>query len=224
MATKSAKKGAETEINRLRAQVRELQAQLAGNDPDRESRAAEDSVDDSRPEKYRRVADDATNAATDLPVRLMDEASKFTRGLTFATLEQLRFAGNVLQEFADEVISRNQPDSSTSGKSADEGGKRRRTITGLATDLPADLSSGFLRALNRSLDMPGAAVDRFHESYRQTEEEAEPSLSRVRRTQSRTTSGTRRTSKASRLKTRRSTSPISAARQEEPAEESAPTT
>lgn len=216
--TKSAKKGAEAEINRLRAQVRELQSELSGNDPNRRESAGRDEDDEPRPAKYRRAANEATTVATELPVRVMDEVAKLARGFTYAYLEQLRVAGDVLQTFADEVILRNRPQTSRSrSRSAGNGESeeyRRPTMTGLASSLPADLASGYFRALNRSLDIIGDSVDRFSEVYHETEEEAEPTLSRTRKSRSNELPvSPKRKSRASRSRRARSRkSPISAAR------------
>lgn len=273
MATKSARKGAETEINRLRTQVRELQAQLSrvdtDEDDDRNDERDEDrdrgrDRDDGRfvrTESYRRAADDATETARDLPVRMMDEVSKLARGLTFAYLEQLRTAGEVLITFANEVTSRNQSEGRRSeGRSRQQGGRSRqeesrrsrsreqeresdreeegsersrgrgRTITTMATDLPADLTSGFFSALNRSLDLPGRSIERFQSVYRETEEQGEPTMrdrdresergrDRERRSQRGASARfeSRRTAKGPRFRARRTEtrqSPIAAEREE----------
>jgi hypothetical protein len=243
MATTAAKKGAEAEINRLRAQVRELQAQMARAEAD-----VDDQGDDRDDEDgdggisdlgLGRAAGKATDTAADLSVRVMDEVGKLARGLTFAYLEQLSAAGEVLTTFADEVMTRNRPDSGRRSESrssrrenernsssldeeerdSDNSRRGRRTITGLATDLPADISSGFLRAFNRSLDIPSRAVERFQSVYRETEEKAEPTPSPTGKTErsSSRRSESRRSTKASKSRTRRTKtrrSPMSAQREE----------
>lgn len=251
---KSSTESTEMEINRLRAQVHDLQAELSRrnrglNNIDeyednrystQRSRNLQNSLSEDDEEyfpnrgQYDQAIDEAADIVNDLPLRVMDEASKFVRGLTFAYLEQLRYTGDVVNTFVDEVITRNQPrrrsgnedrrfearlstsrrtrsgddrDGSYSLEYASEsdednrddrpyrsrnryaGQQRqrrrsdgsRRTMTGLATDLPIDIYSGFVRALDHSLNIPSAAVESFNDTYRETEEEAESSLTRSRR-------------------------------------------
>jgi len=284
--SKATAKANEAEINRLRAQIRELQAELSRQQSNRADYEEDEEWDYSRRaparrapyrrgsynrsaygsatprrRKYSDALDDATDVVTDLPARLMDEASKFVRGLTFAYLEQMRVAADVMNTFADEVFTRNRPDTDddremssarargrraegredwdededleqdeefyrdlsarasrrgrsqgryASGRASEryrvtyeedeefdddresrrsrrqddrEGrqSRRRPTLTTLAAELPADMYSGFARAIDRALDIPGAAADRFTETYRESDEEAEPTLSRARR-------------------------------------------
>ena len=101
------------EVQQLRAQVRDLQAQLSQRESTRRRRKryAADRYDRGE-ESFREnepAGGDATNVARDLPVRLMDEATKFVRGLTFAYMEQLRVAADALNAFAGEVSTRNRP-------------------------------------------------------------------------------------------------------------------
>lgn len=166
-----ADQAAELEMNRLRARLRELESQRTGTDENEfESRRS--------PRRFRRgSSDDPRDIARDLPVRLLDETNKFVRALTFAYLEQVRLAADVLDEFTEEVFKRNRPLSETGSEDA----PRRRTITDLTTSLPGDFYAGFVRALDRSLDIPSRSVERFHEAYRQTERDAEPTLREHRR-------------------------------------------
>jgi hypothetical protein len=48
--------------------------------------------------------------------------------------------------------------------------RRRRTAAGLAGDLPGDLYTGILKAVDQSLRIPGRTIERFYESFRETEE------------------------------------------------------
>lgn len=48
--------------------------------------------------------------------------------------------------------------------------RRRSTAAGLAGDLPGDLYTGIVKAVDQSLRIPGRTIERFYESFRETEE------------------------------------------------------
>src|SRR5262245_46018489 len=128
-------KASEEEINRLRSQVRQLQAELSrrGRDVEDEDEEREERGGRARGSRSGREArnqeqvDETFDVLRDLPVRFMDETSKLVRGLTFAYLEQVRMAADVMNTFVDEVLVRNQPTRSSS--SEDEGTESRRRGT-----------------------------------------------------------------------------------------------
>lgn len=92
-----------------------------------------------------------TDVAQDLALRLMDEASKLMRGLTFVGLDPIRGAADVLNKFTDEVSERNR----TEG----EAGSKRRTITRLTADLPGGMFAAVFKATDRLLDIPSPSAD-----------------------------------------------------------------
>lgn len=191
-ATNPAGKSADEEINRLRARVRQLEAERsrrpASDDSDREAESR-DKPEKRRRGSWNRAVEETADVARDLPVRLIDEAGKLLRGVTFGAAEGVRVAGDALNRFGDEVFERNQPGREkrvTDEEEEGEGGRgrkisRRRTIADLATSLPGDVFSAAIRAMDRSLDIPSASMDQLHKGYKEAEREAEPTLRDRRR-------------------------------------------
>jgi hypothetical protein len=130
-------KSQEDEIQRLRAQVSELQSELSRR-PVRASSSttgAEDSDeyddgvgDDDFEGRTSDMLNQTSDAMRELPARAMDEASKLIRGLTFAYLEHLRGAASVLDTFTSEVYALNQPagGGGRSSQERDDGRSRPR--------------------------------------------------------------------------------------------------
>jgi hypothetical protein len=87
--------------------------------------------------------------------KLGDEAARLIRGIALAGVEQVRITASVLNSFADTVSQRNRP-------------KAKESHSDLAKDLPNDLYSGILNAIEQSLEMPGKVVNRLHETYAET--------------------------------------------------------
>lgn len=187
-------KSLEDEIQRLRAQVTELQSELSRR-PLRASSSTSDAADSDENDngvdeddvggRTSDMLNESSDAMRELPARAMDEASKLFRGLTFAYLEHLRMAASVLDTFTSEVYERNQPDESGGSQdeartSSDGRGQRRgssrgrRTVTGLTADLPRHMHAGLIQALHHATTIPSRVVDKFHASYRESDE-AEPS-------------------------------------------------
>ena len=81
-----------------------------------------------------------------------DEAARLIRSIALAGVEQVRTTASVLNSFADTVSQRNRS-------------KEEQSPSDLAKDLPNDLYSGILNAIERSLEMPGKVVNRLHETY-----------------------------------------------------------
>lgn len=164
------------EVRRLRSQVRQLQADLYDRPRSgRRSPAADIGRSDERnqeDERDRDVARDTAQAFSDLPSRALNEGSKLLRALTFATLEPVRIAGDALNVFADEVFRRNQPERPVSrsreGDAAEE--RERPTAASLTRDLPGDIYSGFVAAIDEALTIPRRAVDTLYDKYRESDE------------------------------------------------------
>ena len=87
--------------------------------------------------------------------KLGDEAARLIRGIALAGVEQVRITANVLNSFADTVSQRNRR-------------RKEESHSDLAKDLPNDLYSGILNAIEQSLEMPGKVVNRLHETYAET--------------------------------------------------------
>lgn len=89
--------------------------------------------------------------------RAVNESRSIIRGVALAGVESVRLAGSVLSSFADTVSQRNSPEEKDSKDN-------------LTSDLPKDIYSGLVNAVDQALDMPGKVIDRLHEGYRETNE------------------------------------------------------
>jgi hypothetical protein len=139
----------------LQARVYELEAELQ-----RKERALE-RAERASERRERRPERRETESARKTIDRTVDEANRTVRGLTLAYLEGLRTAANAVEEFAREVERRNPPDDDDDD--ADD----------LARNLPRDLYSGYLKAVNRALKIPENAIDKFYETYHPEEKDKE---------------------------------------------------
>lgn len=145
------------QVEQLRTRIVELEVELLRS----RNRIAELEADTRRPrekagaEGKKRTSD----LIREIPERTIDETAKVARGVTLAYVEQLRQMADVWNAFADEVFNRNSADSRTS-------------VRDLAWNLPRDLYSGYLSAIDRSLDIPRRTIDKFYETYNESEERA----------------------------------------------------
>ena len=89
--------------------------------------------------------------------RTTDEGGSLIRAITLAGVEFVRSAGSVLESFADTVSDRNRPEEKDSSSD-------------LTRDLPKDVYSGGLNAIEQVLEIPGRVIDKLHEGYRETRE------------------------------------------------------
>jgi|SRR5882762_6844880 len=137
------------EVAKLRAQVKELQEELAQTETSAQSPDA---------------PTETSEVLRNLPDRFISEASKTVRALTLACLEPLRVAGDIVEAFAEET----RPGERTAerGRSRTRTGKQSRSET---TSLPRDMYSGLVKAVDRSLDVPSKMVDRFYNTYKDVE-------------------------------------------------------
>jgi len=132
----------ETELRQLRSRVRALEDQL---DEERGRRRRDDSV-----------GEPASGDWSDFGERKVDELSRFFSGTVRATLEGFRVAADAASYFVEDVLERNVPER---GESPSE----------VAQRLPTDITRGVARSLDRALDIPGRAVDRFNRTYHSDE-------------------------------------------------------
>jgi len=162
----------EDELAALRSRVAALEVLVAANrseqsDDDRSRRrSASGSSRHRSRRRTRRARDDRDDRSSrrrvddsvrDLSSRSMDEGNKVIRAMAMAWIEQLRTAADAVAAMAEEVNDRNRADN-------------RDSLNDMMMTLPRDIKSGWINAMDRSMDIPGNAIDRYNESYDEAEE------------------------------------------------------
>lgn len=98
-----------------------------------------------------------TSQAKNISNRAVGEGSGLIRGVAVAGIESVRLAGSVMSSFADTVSQRNRPE-------------EKDSTSDLTRDLPKDVYSGALNAVEQTLDIPGKVIDKLQEGYNETRE------------------------------------------------------
>ncbi len=98
-----------------------------------------------------------TSQAKNISNRALDEGSGLIRGVALAGIHSVRLAGGVMSSFADTVSQRNRPE-------------EKDSTSDLTRDLPKDVYSGVLNAVEQTLDIPGKVIDKLQEGYNETRE------------------------------------------------------
>jgi len=171
------------EIQRLQAKVAELESELARRESSQQLRDRVNELEDeltrtrrtsqARSTRERRTREETaatvtrervdydressrelTDRGVDAVSRAVEESSRLKRGLFLAALEPLRVSANVASAFVDEITQRNRAEQET-------------TVADLVSNLPGDIYSGFVNALDRAVDALPNTVDTFHERYRE---------------------------------------------------------
>lgn len=173
-ATKSAQStttqaSLERELEELRARVRELEGELEASP--RSSRQRHGATGEP--------ADMIVN----MPRRVANEANKTAKAFALALLEPLRQAGDIIEAFASEVSTSTEGRGDRAVDRSDDETEPNRVVhrkkagtTRRANELTEEretrdqslsgsVHSGFVRALDRSLQVPSAMVDRLHQTY-----------------------------------------------------------
>jgi hypothetical protein len=131
----------EDEVTQLRARVTELEKEL-----------------DAEGKKRKKGAKTSeSGSARNISKRATDEGGSLIRGVALAGVETVRLAGSVLSSFADTVSQRNRPE-------------EKDSTADLTRDLPKDMYSGVVNAVEQTLDIPGKVIDKMHESYKEAKE------------------------------------------------------
>jgi hypothetical protein len=114
----------------------------------------ESDLDNERkkPKKHSKVSQ-----AKNISNRAVDEGSGLIRGVALAGIHSVRLAGSVMSSFADTVSQRNRPE-------------EKDSTSDLTRDLPKDVYSGVLNAVEQTLDIPGKVIDKLQEGYNETKE------------------------------------------------------
>jgi hypothetical protein len=142
------------ELTRLRTRVIELETELLRQRAKEAQLETELSHKQTPNEEVRRRTSEILR---DIPDTAMRESAKIARGVTLASVEHLRLASDVLDAFADEVFQRNRSTTNAS-------------VTELAWNLPRDLYAGWLNAVDRSLQIPNRIIDKFYQTYNETDQ------------------------------------------------------
>ena len=145
------------EITGLRVRVRELEAQLnrqTASTGSTGTTASTDADDDRSSSTTRRMADSWNDASRSKH----DAANRMIRGATLASAEMVRAFADPVSSFADALISRNE-----GRKDGD------RTARDLVTRLPEDIATSFADAVDRFVEIPAKAADRYSSTYRSGE-------------------------------------------------------
>ena len=88
-----------------------------------------------------------------------DAGSRMIRGATLASAEFVRAFADTVSSFADTLIARN--DSTKDGD---------RTVRDRVSRLPEDMATSFSDAIDRFIDVPAKAADRYAATYRSGDE------------------------------------------------------
>src|SRR5918912_1439690 len=110
----------------------------------------EDDLDTEK--KKRRRSSKTSESTRNISSRTADEGGSLIRAITLAGVEFVRATGTVLESFADSVSQRNRPEEKDSSSD-------------LTRDLPKDVYSGTLNAVEQVLDIPGRVIDKLQEGY-----------------------------------------------------------
>lgn len=132
-----------TRERQLEARVRELEDELhgrGGRRPGRRSRYWDETRDDVR----------------GLGDRKVDEVARLFTGVVHAGLEGFRVAADTASFWVEDSLERNIPEP---GEDSAE----------VASRLPADIVRASVRSVDRGLDAPRRAADRFNRVYREDE-------------------------------------------------------
>ena len=98
-----------------------------------------------------------TSQVKNISSRAADEGSGLVRGVALAGIESVRLAGSVMSSFADTVSQKNRPE-------------EKDSTSDLTRDLPKDIYSGVLNAVEQTLDIPGKVIDKLQASYSEARE------------------------------------------------------
>lgn len=131
-------------VAELQAEIDRLKAELAAARPaagKKKSSAKKDDEDD-----------DIAKLTTDANDQAVKETYRLIRGYSSAVAELYSSGADIVNAFNDEVTR----------FSRDE----ERDVTKDLNRLPADLVTGYLRALRKSVEVPGRMAQKFADTYR----------------------------------------------------------
>lgn len=127
-------------VEELKKEIESLKAQIRSM----ESRPG-NSGSSADPEK-----EDMSKTAADAGNHFLDEAGKLARSYSATLAEMVAASADAANVFSNEISRRN--------KDEDDPVKN-------FTRLPTDLWSGYLKAIEKSMDIPGRMVKKFNDTY-----------------------------------------------------------
>jgi hypothetical protein len=145
-----------TTLEALDARIRMLEDELGSARREIERRDRQERRRE-RTQGRRTERSDVAESTRETADRAIDETNRLFRSMTMAYVEGIRSAADAVGSFSDEFARR-----------ADDDDRER------LANLPGDLYSSYLSAVNQALKIPGRAVDRFQDSYRRDERRRRP--------------------------------------------------
>lgn len=129
-------------------------------------------------DRWDRDRDDTYWDFRDVGGRKVDELSRVFRGFVRAGLEGFRVGADATSTAVDEVLTWNTPE-------------RDESPTEAARHLPADVTRGFIRAVDDALDIPSRSAETFSRTFTDPEERGRVRTRRSRRSPRRTEEASR---------------------------------
>ncbi len=182
--TAPTKETLETENQRMRARIKELESKLA-------ERGEGDSTSPrrSRGSRTRPVSPETEERLRSIPGHARDEIDRLARGLSYAAAEHLRATSDVINSFADEFFARNAETRTHKSSKRPAPGTARETdqdeeshvqrAADNVSRMTDDVLAGVSRGVHESIETPRRVIERFFDAY-ETDSASAEDLSRRR--------------------------------------------
>lgn len=164
------KESLETENQRMRARIKELESKLA-------EKGDVDSTASRRSRSFRRpmVSPETEDRLRSIPDHARGELDRLARGLSYAAAEHLRATSDVINSFADEFFARTAERRSDSrarrSSNRATSGATRETNEGAETpvervsNMTDDVLAGVSRGIYESIEIPRRVIERFFDAF-----------------------------------------------------------
>jgi cell division septum initiation protein DivIVA len=168
------KEALETENQRMRARIKELESKLA-----EKGEADSTSGRRSRGSRTQAVSPETEDRLRSIPGHARDELDRLARGLSYAAAEHLRATSDVINSFADEFFAR----SAERGAESRTRRSSRRATSGTVretdqdtethvqraadnvSNMTDDVLAGVSRGIHESIETPRRVIERFFDAY-----------------------------------------------------------
>jgi hypothetical protein len=161
-----AREALESENQRMRARIKELESQLSDKEADAPKPASK---------TFRiRVSPETEDRLRSIPDHARDEVDRLARGLSYAAAEHLRSTSEVINSFADEFFGRtaqrrkertNSSSTGTNVESLSDVEAEVRCTTDRISDATDDLVAGVTTSVHESITVPRRVIERFFDAY-----------------------------------------------------------